>query len=257
MHRLQTVQVKECVTLGRHPALYLQMVPAFTDSAPISTRTSQLSDEEVVARVRAGETALYEVVMRRYNQRLFRICRSILRDDEEAEDVIQDAYVRAYASLHQFAGRAKFSTWLAKIAVHEASSRLRKRKRIECAPVSAHQETRTMEEMKSSDLDPEQETLRREAVSFLEQAVDRLPTAYRPVFVLREIENMSTAETAGCLDLTEETVKIRLLRARKMVRQELYARAGATSSQAFQFLGSRCDRVVRRVFNQLEASHET
>ncbi|MGI9074971.1 MAG: sigma-70 family RNA polymerase sigma factor [Bryobacteraceae bacterium] len=128
--------------------------------------------------------------------------------------MIQEAYVRAYAALHQFAGRARFSTWLAKIAVHEASSRLRKRKRIQNFPVSVHQDKQSVEDMKSSDLDPEQETLRRETVSLLEQAVDRLPETYRPVFVLREIENMSTAETASCLDLTEETVKVRLLRAR-------------------------------------------
>jgi RNA polymerase sigma-70 factor, ECF subfamily len=232
------------------------MVPESARSELNPTQTSPLSDEEVLARVRSGDTALYEVLMRRYNQRLFRIARSILRDDDEAEDVIQDAYVRAYASLNQFAGRAKFSTWLAKIAVHEASSRLRKRKRIGDIPVIAHQKSQSMEDMKSSDPDPEQETLRREAVSFLEQAVDRLPGTYRPVFVLREIENMSTAETASCLDLTEETVKIRLLRARQMLREELYARVGATSSQAFQFLGWRCDRVVSRVFDQLEASHK-
>jgi RNA polymerase sigma-70 factor (ECF subfamily) len=100
------------------------------------TGTSPLSDEEIVSRVRAGDTALYEVLMRRYNQRLFRVARSILRDDDEAEDVMQDAYVRAYTSLHQFEGRAQFSTWLTKIAIHEASSRLRKWKRLQALPGS-------------------------------------------------------------------------------------------------------------------------
>jgi RNA polymerase sigma-70 factor (ECF subfamily) len=175
------------------------MVPESTRSELAQSRNLSLSDEEVVARVRAGDTPLYEVLMRRYNQRLFRIARSIVRDDDEAEDVIQDAYVRAYVSLHQFAGRAKFFTWLAKIAVHEASSRLRKRKRIEDIPVGSYQKSQSVEDMKSSDPDPEQQTLRRETVSLLEQAVDRLPGTYRPVFVLREIENMSTAETASCL----------------------------------------------------------
>jgi RNA polymerase sigma-70 factor (ECF subfamily) len=226
-----------------------------TDSELTPDGASALSDEEVVMKVREGHTALYEVLMRRYNQRLFRIARSILRDDHEAEDVIQDTYVRAYGALHQFAGRAKFSTWLTKIAIHEASSRLRKRKRIEDVPSDAHGKSPTMEDMKSSDPDPEQETLRREAVSFLEQAVDRLPETYRTVFVVREIENMSTAEAASCLELTEETVKVRLLRARQMLREELYSRAGATSSQAFQFLGWRCDRVIHRVFDQLKAFH--
>ena len=108
-----------------------------------------------------------------------------------------------------------------------------------------------MESLKSSSPDPEQQALRHEAVSFLEQAVDALPDRYRCVFVLRDIEGLSTSETATCLELSEETVKIRLLRARRMLREELYTRAGVTSSQAFQFLGTRCDRVVQRVFEQL------
>jgi RNA polymerase sigma-70 factor (ECF subfamily) len=212
---------------------------------------SPLGDEEIVERVRAGDTALYEVLMRRYNQRLFRIARAILRNDDEAEDVMQDAYVRAYASLHQFAGRAQFSTWLTKIAVNEATNRLRQRKRLEKVPVGPDREQHSMEAVKSSDSDPEEQTLRNEAAFFLEQAVDALPEMYRSVFVLRDIENMSTNETASCLDLTEEAVKVRLLRARQTLRKELYTRAGATSSQAFQFLGVRCDRVVRRVFDRL------
>jgi RNA polymerase sigma-70 factor (ECF subfamily) len=215
---------------------------------------SPLSDEEIVERVRAGDTALYEVLMRRYNQRLFRIARAILREDDEAEDVTQDTYVRAYAALHQFAGKAQFSTWLAKIAVHEASSRLRRRNRFQEASESPDQEHQSMEAVKSSDPNPEQQTLRREALCLLEAAVDALPETYRCVFVLREIENMSTKEAANCLELTEETVKIRLLRARQMLRTELYMRAGATSAEAFQFLGARCDRVVRRVFDRLSRS---
>lgn len=216
-----------------------------------STSTSTFSDEEVVARVQAGDTALYEILMRRYNQRLFRIARSILRDDDEAEDVMQDTYVRAYASLHQFRGKAQFSTWLTKIAIYEASSRLQKRKRFDEFPTTTHREGRSMDFVKSLDPDPEQEALNQEAVSFLEQAVEALPTIYRCVFMLREIENASTAETAACLDLTEEAVKVRLLRARQMLRNELYTRAGATSSRAFQFMGIRCDRVVQAVFKRL------
>src|SRR3954470_13364930 len=110
-----------------------------------SIRNSPLSDEEVVAGIRAGDTPLYEVLMRRYNQRLFRIARAVLRDNDEAEDVVQDAYVRAYASLHQFAGKAKFSTWLAKIALYEALARSRKRKRSEDVPADSDQESQGME----------------------------------------------------------------------------------------------------------------
>src|SRR5690349_7596391 len=117
--------------------------------------TSPLSDEEIVSRVRAGDTALYEVIMRRYNQRVFRVVRSILRDDDEAEDVMQDAYVRAYTSLYQFEGRAPFSTWLTKIAIYEAWDRLKKRKRLELLPGSQPQGGRSMESIKSSSPDPE------------------------------------------------------------------------------------------------------
>lgn len=214
---------------------------------------SQPSDEEIVARVQAGDTALYEVLMRRYNQRLYRIARSIVRDDDEAEDVMQEAYVRAYAALHQFAGKAQFSTWLSKIAVYEAYGRLRKRKRVQDVP-AAPEEGQTMEVIKSSDPDPEQQVLSREAASFLERAVDGLPDIYRSVFVLRDIENMSTADTAQCLEVTEETVKVRLLRARQMLRDELFTQAGATSSHAFAFLGKRCDRLVENVLNRLSAN---
>ena len=216
-----------------------------------SAASSPLSDEEVVARVRDGDIALYEVLMRRYNQRLFRIVRGILRDDAEAEDVVQETYVRAYAALHQFAGRAQFSTWLAKIAVHEAGSRLRQRNRKQQAPPNSEWEMQTMETVKSPDPDPEQQALRKETVVFLERAVDLLPDMYRCVFMLREVEKMSTSETASSLDLSEEAVKVRLLRARQMLRKELYTQAGATSSQAFQFMGARCDRVVRRVLQRL------
>ncbi|MFL6448314.1 MAG: RNA polymerase sigma factor [Bryobacteraceae bacterium] len=214
--------------------------------------TSPLSDEEIVSRVRAGETGLYEVLMRRYNQRLFRVTRSMLRDDDEAEDVMQDAYVRAYTSLAQFEGRAQFSTWLTKIAIYEASGRLRKRKRLQEFPETWPEESRSMESIKSSSPDPEQQALRHQAASVLEQAVDALPDTYRCVFVCREIENMNTSETASCLDLTEEAVKVRLHRARQMLQNELYALAGATSSQAFVFMGMRCDRVVRKVFDRLQ-----
>jgi RNA polymerase sigma-70 factor (ECF subfamily) len=217
---------------------------------PISLPTD-LSDEEVVRRVRAGETSLYEVIMRRYNQRLYRITRTILRDSHEAEDVIQEAYVRAYSHLDQFEGNAKFATWLTKIAVYEALGRLRKRKRQLGLAEQSGEEPDTTMPLKSSEPNPEERALGQEARALLEAAVDALPEHYRAVFVLRQIEDLSTAETAECLDLTEETVKVRLHRSREMLRNELYERAGAESSSAFQFLGPRCDAVVAGVMSRL------
>jgi RNA polymerase sigma-70 factor (ECF subfamily) len=173
-------------------------------------------DEEVVGRVRTGEIALYEFVMRRYNQRLFRIARSIVYSDHEAEDVLQDAYVRAYVHLDQFAGKSTFATWLTEIAIYEARARAKRQKQFENASPGA--EDRTMEGLRSSARDPEQQALDCEARTFLEATVDQLPGDYRAVFVMREIEEMTTSETAECLEITEENVKMRLFRARKMIR---------------------------------------
>jgi RNA polymerase sigma-70 factor (ECF subfamily) len=210
-----------------------------------------LSDEEVVRRVRAGDAPLFEILMRRYNQRLYRVARGILRDDGEAEDVMQHAYVEAYLHIGQFAGRAAFSTWLTKIAVYEALARVRRRGRellVDPLPEAGED---AMSALKSTRPDPEQQALAGEARSLLEASIDALPAAYRSVFVLREVEGLSTAETAECLDVSEEVVKTRLHRARALLREELLARAGVAASTAFSFHLSRCDRVVAGVFARL------
>jgi RNA polymerase sigma-70 factor, ECF subfamily len=209
-----------------------------------------LSDEEVVQRVLAGETALYEIVMRRYNQRLYRVARSIVRDPDEAEDVIQESYVKAYVHLGQFAGEAKFSTWLTRIAVHEALARMNRKKRM--VPVADGDEVGyRLDEVHSSEPDPEVRTSEAEAREMLETAIEALPAGYRSVFVMREVEGLSTAETARCLDLNEENVKVRLHRSRRMLRDALYQRAQVASASAFQFLGPRCDAIVAAVMRRV------
>jgi len=211
------------------------------------TPNAVLSDEQVVERVKNGESDLYEILMRRYNQRLFRVVRSILKDESETEEVIQDAYVRAYEHLDQFEGRSKFSTWLTKIAIYEAYARVKSRKR-----TSGFDDY--MEQlMATSDRSPEERTFDSEMRSLLEIAVDSLPDEYRSVLVMRDIEGMSTSETADCLDITEENVKVRLFRARAAIRRQLFERVGAASSRAFQFLGERCDRIVHRVLERIAA----
>ncbi len=210
-----------------------------------------LSDEEVVRRVRAGEGPLFEVLMRRYNQRLYRVARAILRDDAEAEDVMQHAYVEGYLHIGQFAGRSAFSTWLTKIAVYEALARVRRRgKELLVDPLPDGDED-AMSRLKSPRPDPEQQALQGEARALLEAAIDALPVGYRSVFVLREVEGMNTAETAECLAVSDEVVKTRLHRARALLRAELLARAGVAASTAFSFHLSRCDRVVAAVFARL------
>ena len=207
------------------------------------------TDEDVIARVMAGEKELYEIIMRRHNQRLYRIARAILREDDEAEDVVQDAYVRAYQHLDQFLGRARFSTWLSKIAVHEALARVQKRGRTQELEAMMGDEKETA--LTAPTPSPEHQASNTEMGRLLEQAILSLPCHYRAVLMMRDIEEMSTADTAAALELSEDNVKIRLHRARLLLREELVARAGASRDNVFPFLGPRCDRIVRAVLARI------
>lgn len=220
------------------------------EATEILDNSKTLTDEEVVDRVRTGDLAMYEVIMRRYNQRLYRVSRAILHDDAEAEDVMQEAYVRAYTHLDQFAGRSAFSTWLTRIAVHEALTRLRSRNRHQQVDVIDYDGEISMKTPDKS-LDPEQNASTAQLRGLLEEAVLGLPESYRSVIMLRDIEELSTAETAEALDLTEENVKVRLHRGHGMIRNWLFERIGTKAKEAFPFMGIRCDRVVREVFNRL------
>jgi RNA polymerase sigma-70 factor (ECF subfamily) len=208
------------------------------------------TDAEVIARVKGGETALYEILMRRYNQRLFRAARAILKDDAEAEDVMQEAYVKAFQNLHQFEGRAPFSAWLLRIAVNEALGRRRGRERTMPLEEESENGEFSMSIVETSP-DPEQNASRAELGYLLERAVLALPEAYRVVVMLRDVEEMSTAETAAALELSEENVKIRLHRGHAMMREMLFEQVGAEGKKAFPFMGERCDRVVAGVFEKL------
>lgn len=205
------------------------------------------TDEHVVSRVLAGETELYEVLMRRYNRLLYRVARSILRDDAEAEDVMQDSYVRAYQHLASFEGRSKFATWLTRIAVHEALGRARKRSRMQLVDTSDDQNGDDMITATSTGRTPEQQAYDRELGAVLEKAVLALSEEHRLVFMLRDVEGMNTEETADSLNLTQENVKVRLHRARAALRKQLCGSIGATAAHCFDFRAPRCDRVVSRV----------
>jgi len=208
---------------------------------------SSLSDNEIIERILGGNSGLYQVIVKRYNRRLYRVVWAIVKNDQETEDVMQEAYVRAYEHLTQFAGRSRFSTWLTRIAVHEGLSRIKRRNRqcdIETITASLRKAT-------SVAHTPENDVLTLEARALLEQAISDLPEAERTVFVMRSLEEISTAETAKCLDITEDAVKMRIMRARCMLRQILYTRARAKGSRAFQFLGERCDRLTRTVLSRI------
>jgi RNA polymerase sigma-70 factor (ECF subfamily) len=211
--------------------------------------STALSDEQVVLRVLAGHTALFEVLMRRHNERLYRAVRAILRDDSEVEDVMQQAYVNAYSHLGQFDGRARFSTWLTRIAVHEALARARRRGRY--TSMDAEMPSARGLTSAAPEPDPEHLAFSHELGALLESAIDRLPDGTREVFVLRQVEEMSTEEVACALDVSQDVIKTRLSRARAALRRDLSDVAGAMAPGVFRFERPRCDRVVAEVFARL------
>lgn len=220
-----------------------------TASALAVSATEQLTDGEVVSRVVAGDTALFEILMRRYNQRVYRAVRAVLRADDEVEDVMQQAYLNAFANLRQFAERAQFSTWLIRIAVNEALARLRKRERF-----AWDGDQDVMSTIESTAPNPEQQAQTSQLREVMEEELAALPATYRTVLVLRDVEGLSTAETASCLEVSEEVVKTRLHRARAMVRERIADRAGTALTTVYSFGNARCDRVVEAVMARLTLS---
>jgi RNA polymerase sigma-70 factor (ECF subfamily) len=211
------------------------------------------SDEEVVRQILAGETRLFELLMRRHNERLYRATRAITRDDREAEDVMQQAYVNAFASLSQFKGHAQFATWLTRIAINEALARVARRGKYEVFDEALPQ----LQSSQAAGSDPERQAFSGELRRLLESAIDRLPDGAREVFMLREVEGLSTAETAASLGVSEDVVKTRLSRARSAMRGWLLEHAGAVTPDAFRFHRPRCDRTVAAVLARISCSPRT
>jgi RNA polymerase sigma-70 factor (ECF subfamily) len=220
------------------------------DTAVLRLAGTDLTDEEVVDRVKNGHTELFEILMRRHNQRLYRVVRSILRDEAETEDVLQDAYVRAFAHLDQFLGRARFATWLTRIAVYEALHRQKRGRGL----VGIEDLIDTLE---SPERGPEHRASDGELREVLGASIDRLSENFRTVFVLRDIEGLSTAETAESLAIPEETVKTRLHRARRQLRGQVEQALGDRVREVFAFGFARCDRLVAAVLRRIGSTEQT
>jgi RNA polymerase sigma-70 factor, ECF subfamily len=203
------------------------------------------TDEQVIARVLGGDIPVFELLMRRHNERIYRAIRSILKDEAEAEDAMQAAYLHAYAHLRDFAARSSFITWLTRIAIHEALARKKRQLRVATGDGTA------FETIRMPGRDPEEETLDKEHHAILASAIDQLPEHYRVVFVLRQVQELSVEETAQCLDLREETVKTRLHRARALLRRSLLEQLEPAAGEAMPFHAPRCDRVVAAVLMQI------
>jgi RNA polymerase sigma-70 factor, ECF subfamily len=223
-----------------------QAAPSDDRPGPV---TGPPSDEEIVRGVLEGDTASFELIMRRYNRLLFRVARGIVGSDSEAEDVLQETYLHAFEHLHRFEGRSLFSTWLTRIAVHEATGRRRKQRRLRIvAPDDTGEDA-----VRSYPVDRDglEEASLKELRHLLADAVDALPPDLRIVFTLRMVEQISTERTAECLSLTPSNVKVRLHRARSALRKWIDHRIGEESRRLYAFDGEHCDRVVRNVLGRL------
>jgi len=220
-----------------------------------TTSLAEASDAELAARVAAGEPAALEALMRRHNRALFRTARAILRDDAEAEDALQEAYLQAYRAIGNYRSEAKLSTWLARIVANEALMRVRKRaRRAEIVPLKPGASETEINEIPDDNMDqtPERSAQRSEMRRLLESQIDSLPDDYRVVFVLRAVEEMSVEETAAALGIPQATVRTRLFRARGLLREGLASKIDLACEEAFSFDGERCDRIVANVLERMK-----
>jgi RNA polymerase sigma-70 factor (ECF subfamily) len=227
-------------------------------TATSSTADVPMGDAELAGRIAAGDQQAFGLLMRRHNQLLYRTARSILRDDAEAEDALQDAYLQAYRAIRQFRGDARLSTWLTRIVVNEAIARARKNKRradvTALHPGDANDYLSAEAGMEQDHADtPERSAMRSQARALLEQSLDALPDAFRTVFMLRAVEEMTGEEVASCLGIPEATVRTRFFRARAMLRATLASQFDTALEEAFSFDGARCDRIVNGVLARLGA----
>jgi len=219
----------------------------------LAATTPLFDDQDLIARARRRDEAAIRTIVRQNNRRLFRVARSILKDDWEAEDAVQEAYVRGFSRLSEFEGRSSLSTWLTRIVVNEALGRLRKRR-----PTADLEDAERADNgqlvpfpLAAPQMDPERAMAQSQLNDVLEKAIDALPDVYRVVLVARVIEEMSVEETAELYGLKPETVKTRLHRARALLRRELEENVGPMLTETYPFDGVRCERMAGRVIARL------
>jgi RNA polymerase sigma-70 factor (ECF subfamily) len=216
--------------------------------------TDPAAEADLVSTAARGDARAFERLMRQYNRTMFRTARAILRDDAEAEDALQEAYMHAYRSLGSFRADARFSTWLARIVVNESLMRLRKQsRRASIVPIQAAAPVDEVEQVSDDAMEkPESSAARAEMRRLLEAEIDLLPDAYRTVFMLRAVEEMSVEETAAVLGIPAATVRTRFFRARSLLREGLAQKIDLACEDAFSFAGARCDRIVATVLARIQ-----
>ena len=225
-----------------------------TDIAPSLAPPPEEDDVSIAHRVAGGDQVAFERLMRRYNRRLYRLARAILKDSAEAEDVLQDAYLSAFQAMHHFRGDAALSTWLSRLVLNECSGRMRRntrRRNIIPMVSSTHRPEVDTVAAKDSDL-PDQAIGRAQIRDILEHKLDELPEPFRLVFVMRSVEEFSVQETAQTLDIPEDTVRSRHFRARSLLREALAQEIDLAERDVFEFGGGHCDGVIARVLARLQ-----
>jgi RNA polymerase sigma-70 factor (ECF subfamily) len=222
---------------------------------PSSPAPADSNETDLARRIASGDHAAFEVLMRHCNRKLFRVARGILGDDADAEDAVQEAYVTAYMKLGLFRGESKLSTWLTRVVINEALGRLRKRKAERVVvPFTGYEEREAAEQAAvalDSTASPEEATLRAEMRVLIEHKIDELPVAFRTVFMMRELEEMSVDETAECLGIPAATVRTRLFRAKGLLRESLAREIDVSTPEVFAFGGERCNRIVAAVLGRI------
>jgi RNA polymerase sigma factor (sigma-70 family) len=227
--------------------------PRMTQTLTPSVPPLAEDDQALARRVVSGDRSAFELVMRRHNRRLYRLARATLKDDAEAEDALQEAYLRAYRSMAQFRGDSTLSTWLSRVLLNECFGRLRRdARRQNVIPIAGSHSEIDVDAMPDNDTEgPDKALLRSEMRELLERKLDDLPAAFRTVFVLRSVEDMSVEETAKCLDIPEATVRSRHFRAKSLLRESLAQEMDLAERDVFEFGGAHCDRIVAAVLSRL------
>ncbi len=210
---------------------------------------SKIPEKEVIGRILAGEKELYEILMRRNNQKLFRVIRGYVSEQNEIEDIMQDTYLTAYEKLWQYKQDAQFSTWLIRIGINQALARIKQKTKLRTTDILSISEKTTIELHDEKQPGPAHKIMRKEAKEILEKAIDNLDEKYRSIYIMREVEEMSIAEIADCTELSNSNVKVRLHRAKNMIKENLYELS--YTNELFEFGFSKCDNLVERVLEKI------
>jgi RNA polymerase sigma factor (sigma-70 family) len=221
------------------------------EAIKLHERQSQLDDEVIVRRVVSGEKELFEILMRRYNQRLYRVLRGYLKDEAEIQDAMQNAYLKAFDKLFQFQGTSSFSTWLIRIGINEALVRLKDLKKAKVVSINSLPTERTIaiSEIPEQNMNPEKTFIRQESTRLLEKAIENLPEKYRIVYILKEVEGLEYSQIEEIVGLTESNVKVRLHRAKNLLKDTLYKLS--LNAEVFEFGNTRCDGIVNFVMSRI------